>query len=734
MEQFRVNDGRQLARDILTGVVIALLSIPLSMGYAQVAGLPPQYGLYGSLVPVLIYSLLTSSPRIVFGVDAAPAALVATLLPELGAVPGSPDAPAMMATVTCLTGLWLTLFCLLRGGRFSKFVSEAVLGGCVSGIGTVVILAQAPRLFGGTVTRGRAPVLIAHLVNELGDFHALSFVMGLATIIIILLARRQTKVSMSVVLMCAGIALNAVFHFERYGVELVGAVPAGLPPIIAPNWTPLFHHTEALLIDTLAVALVIAAETLVSTKEFARRHGERVDGTRELLAFAAGNLAAGLFGSSPAIGSLSRTNRANKLGVSSQWMSVSMSAAMGLFLLFGTPLLSLLPVPILTGIVIGSLGTILEFDLAAHLWKADRPNFIIFAAAFAAEMLGVAEGVLVGVALSFASFTMEATAQPSYFLGGMEGHEGFFDLKKTPHARPIQHTVLYQFNGPLFFATIDGFERDLTDALRDDTELVVVTGVSSVDVFAAERLLHFYRMLQGKGIAFYLAGHAAAVNAQLIEYGARALIHEGAVRQRLTQALNAGGLTPPYPLEWSGDKKTKRRGNAAVEAFLWAYGKEAEERLNRMTRQLAESLLTGKEMDFESLIPAELELVGEYWNSEDEKEWEGLLEMYLAASPEERRNNHEAFLALSMGLAEHRMLLERQLLRGGNQSLLWEFLLLRKTKETAFREAHPDAAEFLDEMRKQYMSLVWQEDESLGEWVRAFENSPEGAKEKYALA
>ena len=87
-----------------------------------------------------------------------------------------------------------------------------------------------------------------------------------------------------------------------------------------------------------------------------------------------------------------------------------MFAAMGLFLLFGTPLLSLLPVPILTGIVIGSLGTILEFDLAAHLWKADRPNFIIFAAAFAAEMLGVAEGVLVGVALSFASFTMEATA------------------------------------------------------------------------------------------------------------------------------------------------------------------------------------------------------------------------------------------------------------------------------------------------------------------------------------
>ena len=728
MEQFRAKSRQSLIRDILTGVVIALLSVPLSIGYAQVAGLPPQYGLYGSLLPVLIYSLLTSSPRMVFGVDAAPAALVATLLPELGATPGSPDAPAIMGAVTCLTALWLGIFFALHGGRFSKFVSEAVLGGCVSGIATVVILAQAPRLFGGSVTRGRAPVLIAHLVRETGNFHALSFAMGIATVVIILLFRRQTKVSMSVVLMCAGIALNALFHFDRYGVALVGDIPSGLPAIVAPNWAPLAHHAEALLVDTLAIALVIAAETLVSTKERARHYGERVDENREMLAFAAGNLAAGLFGSSPVIGSLSRTNRANKQGVGSQWMGVSQFVTMALFLMFGTPLLSLLPVPILTGIVVGSLGTILEFDLAARFWKSDRPNFMIFAAAFAAEMLGVAEGVLVGVALSFASFTMQASAQPSYFLGCMEGHEGFFDLKKTPHARPIQHTVLYQFNGPLFFATIDGFERDLQNALRDDTEVIVVTGVASVDVFAAERLLHFYRTLQGRGISFFLAGHAAAVNGQLMQYGARALIRDGAVRQRLTQALNAGGLTPPYPLEWGDGKKTKRRGNAAVEAFLWAYGKEAEERLNRMTRRLAESVLTGKEMDFESLIPAELELVGEYWNSEDEKEWDGLLSMYLAASPEERENNREAFLALSMGLAEHRMLLERQLLRGGNQSLLWDFLLLRKNREAAFREAHPEASGFLDEMRKQYMALVWQEDEELADVIRAFGESPE----KYA--
>ena len=731
MEQFHTRDRRALLRDLGIGVVIALLSIPLSMGYAQVAGLPPQYGLYGSLLPLLAYSLLTSSPRIVFGVDAAPAALVATLLPELGAAPGGSRAPAVMAVITCLVGLWLTLFWLLGGGRFSKFVSEAVLGGCVTGIATVVILTQFPRLFGGTVTRGRAPVLLAHLFRETARFHALSFALGAVTILAILAGRRQAKVSMSVVMMILGIAANAVFRFDRYGVALVGGIPAGLPPLIVPEWSCLSRHTEALIIDSLAVALVIAAETLVSTGEFARRHGERVDKQREMLAYGAGNLAAALFGSSPVIGSLSRSNRANKLGVGSQWMSVSACATMALFLLCGTPILSYLPVPVLTGIVIGSLGTILEFDLAARFWKIDRANFMIFAAAFAAEMLGLAEGVLVGVVLSFASFTMEASAQPSYFLGCMEGHEGFFDLKKTPHARPIQNTVLYQFNGPLFFATIDGFENELLSAIRPDTTVVVVTGVLSVDSFAAERLLHFYRNLRKKGIAFFLAGHAAAVNEELTAYGAEALIDEGVVRQRLTQALNAGGLTPPYPLEWSAGRVSKRRGNAAVEAFLWAYGREAEPRLNQLTKQVAENVLNGKEIEFDKLNPAELELVGEYWNSEDEKEWDGLLNMYLSATPEERRERKAAFLALSLGMAEHRMLLERQLLRSGNQSLLWEFLLLRKKREAVYRDGHPETAAFLDDIREQYMSLVNQEAPEMLDFIRAFGASPEQARKKF---
>ena len=181
-----------------------------------------------------------------------------------------------------------------------------------------------------------------------------------------------------------------------------------------------------------------------------------------------------------------------------------------------------------------------EFGLAAKLWKVDRSKFVIFAAAFAAEFFGLTEGVLVGAVLSFAAFTVSSSRQPRYFLGCLEGEEGFFALSQTPHARPIRHTILYQFNGAVFYANIDDFVKDIENALRDDVRLVVVSGITDVDVTAAERILTLYRKLKKRGVDFYLAGYVTAVNEQLIAFDAEELIREGAVKARFTEALAAG--------------------------------------------------------------------------------------------------------------------------------------------------------------------------------------------------
>ncbi len=540
MEQFRVRNRQELLSDLLTGAIIALLSVPLSMGYAQVAGLPAQYGLYGSFLSTLLFGVLTTSRRFVFGVDAASAALVSVTLVSLGVPRGGMEAVAAMPSVTLFTALWLFLFLLMRGGRFARYVSESVLGGCVSAIATMVILAQLPLLFGGDTAVGHGSVLILYAFRELRKFHLLSFLMGVATVAAILFGRLKTRMSVSVIMMAAGILSTQLFHVERYGVKLMNAIPAGLPGIPRMDFSYAADNLGKTALDTLAIALVIAAETLVSTRDNARKYDEYIDNRRELLAYALTNAVAAAFGSSPVGGSISRTRRAERRGVHSQWMSVSSFVVLGLFLLFGTPLISYLPVPVLSGIVIGSLITMLEFRMAARLWKVDRSECNIFIAAFAAEFLGLSTGVIVGVFLTFASFTMRASSEKGCFLGILPGREGYYDMNENPAARPIPGAVIYQFTGPLFFATIHEFKKDIRTALRDDTRLVVVTGVTSVDMFAAEQLLTFYRFLCRRDIVFHITGNTDVLKRQLTNYGVDELVREGVLLRRLTTALKSG--------------------------------------------------------------------------------------------------------------------------------------------------------------------------------------------------
>lgn len=712
---FRSESKQDLIHDLLTGVVIALLSMPLAIGYAQMAGLPPRYGLYGSLLSILVCGLLTSSPRFVFGVDAAPAALVGTILPALGIAHSSDEAVAVMPAITLITAFWLFLFWLLRGGHYAKFISEPVLGGCVSGIATVVILTQLPRLFGGAAISGRAPALVMHLIEESENFHTLSFILGAVTVVAILVARRRTKMSFSIVAMAIGIALGGVVRIDRYGVELLGAVGQGLPRLADVNFSVLSAHPETVLVDTLAVALVITAETLVTTRGMGQKYDDAIDNQRELLTYALGNIAAAFCGSSPVSGSVSRTRRANALGVKSQWMSVFACATLALFLLLGTPLLAWLPVPVLTGIVIASLITMLEFSLAGHLWKYDRSKFFVFAAAFGAELLGLSEGVVVGVILTFASFTVRSTDQPTYFLGCLPGKHGFYDLSKTPHALPIEDTVIYEFNGTLFFASIEDFELELRRALDEDTRLVVVTGVSAIDLFAAERLLEFYHKLKKRGISFYLAGHASSVNEELIQYGAEELIREGVVRQRLTQALAEGGLEYPYPLR-AGARSPEHAstpGSVALEDFNWAYGKYAVARMDHLARQLVTDILNDGKIDETQLTPVEREVADEYWNSVDETEFQKLLEMAQEIAAGTRPAEDEEFTALMRELLGRRMRLELNLSMRGDAAAAREFTRLRLRMEEDFLGRYPAAGALLREQRIAYTAELRQHDKVL---------------------
>ncbi|MBP1584092.1 MAG: SulP family inorganic anion transporter, partial [Lachnospiraceae bacterium] len=545
MNIFGAFSSKNLSRDIPAGIVVGLVSIPISMGYAQIAGLPPVYGLYGSIVPVIIYCFMTTSRQTFFGVDATPAALVGGLLADIGIVSQSPEAIALVPVITMCVTAWLLIFYLIKAGKAVKYVSSPVMGGFVSGIGTTIILMQIPKLFGGEAGRGELLFLVNHIIEEaVHGFHPLSFVLGLLTVIIIVASRKiSPKFPMSVVMIAAGALLTGVFHVDRLGVKILPHVESGLPIPSFPNMRILADYGEDIFAASFTIAIVIVAQTLLISNNFSRKYEYTINANREVLSYGMSNLISGLFGCGPMNGSVSRTGLGEQYGARSQVMSLASVVTMLLVLFFGTGLLELLPVPVLTGIVVSALISILEFRMASSLYKADKKEWFIFMGAFAGVLLfGTIYGVVIGVVLSFIAVLARTISVPRAYLGVIPGQSVFYNMARHSEVRPIKNTLIYRFSGNLYFANIDILERDIQDVVDSEKEteepirIIVIDAraVGSIDYAAALQLLKMYRKYTELGIKFYITEHSGVINDQLRKYGAGELITKGACRRTIT--------------------------------------------------------------------------------------------------------------------------------------------------------------------------------------------------------
>lgn len=592
--------------DIIGGIIVALVSIPISMGYSQIAGLPMQYGLYASLIPIIVYALFTSTRNFVFGVDAAPAVLVGAALTDLGIVHGSEEAIATVPVISLMVAAWLMLFYLIRAGRAVRYISTPVMAGFVTGICCTIILMQIPKLYGADPGTGEGYELIRHIIDTAGDMNRLSLILGISTVAFILILRRLVPAFPAPVLaMIAGYLLTVCLHVDEHGVMLLPHVEKGLPEFIIPDVKAA--PAVDLLFPTLTVAIVIMSETLLASGSIELREGRRMNNNREILGYSLGNLASAAVGGCPVNGSVSRSALARQYKVGSQIMSVAASATMVLVLLFLTPLIEYLPVPILTGIVIAALISACEFDVAASLIKTNRTEFYIFVSAFAGVLIfGTIYGVIIGVILSFLAVIMRAVVPPSEFVGIIPGREGFYSLSRYRNARPIRNTVIYRFGGNLFFANIDTFEDDILSAIKEDTRYVIIyaASIGDIDVTAAERLVLLNNNLRSRGIILYMTDHVGAVNDRLRSSGARELLYNGTIRRTIRLALRDAGMHMPYPTEpasaGASDAEPDAvsideahvqtaRGELSTE-LEWIFGDETEAVLEKMSEEVLDDL------------------------------------------------------------------------------------------------------------------------------------------------
>lgn len=473
-----------LSRDIISGIIIALVSIPISMGYAQIAGLPAVYGLYGSVLPVFIFALMSSSPQYIFGIDAAPAAVIGGILANMGIAAGSTEAIRTVPVLTFYTGVWLLIFYFFRAGRLTEYVSTPVMGGFVSGICATIILMQIPKLFGGTSGTGEIQHLVVHIAKEAkSDFNYKALFLGIVCIAVILLAKRfvpKFPMSVFIMLLAAGFEYFTGFA-KNAGIALLPHVDRGLGSFVLPDFSSVSFVQG--MSSSIAVAVVIMAETLLAENSFAMKNDYRIKDNNEVLAFGVCNVASSFIGCCPVNGSVSRTSMNIQFGGKSQITQVISALSMAVILLFCTGFIEYLPVPVLTAIVVCALLGAIEFDLFKKLRKINKKEMYIFLAAFFGVLVfGTIAGVVIGVILSFVNVVLRESDPPRTFLGVVSGRGGFFDLNTNSDARPIKKVVIYRFRANLFFANVKEFREDIENAIKPDTKSVVVDagGIGSI--------------------------------------------------------------------------------------------------------------------------------------------------------------------------------------------------------------------------------------------------------------
>ena len=615
---------KNLPKDILAGIIIMAVSIPISMGYAQIAGLPAVYGLYGSVFPIILFGLFSTSPQFIFGVDAAPAALVGSAIVGLGIEGGMKEAMAAVPVLTFFVALWLLAFYFMKAGKLVNFISAPVMGGFITGICTTIILMQVPKLMGGTAGVGELFELAEHIAGTAGQINLPSLVIGLFALVILLVSKKvMPKFPMAVALMAAGALMTRFLPVREWGVQTLAAVEPGMPEWSIPDFSAIAPKDA--IITSLSVAVVIMAETLLAENSFAQKNGYKIDDNQEIFAFSMGNFVAAFTGCCPINGSVSRSAMGEQYQAKTQLTGIVAGLSMIILLLCGTGFIGYLPIPVLTAIVISALLGATEFELAVRLWKVSRTEcFIFIGAFFGVLMLGTINGVLIGIILSFTEMIIRTSKPARCFLGIQPGHQHFRDLREGSQIHAVEG-----FSSNLFFANIGVLQKDIEEHIKDDTKAVILDagGIGSLDITAADRLEILYNSLKEKGIRFYITEHIADVNEQLRKLGLGYLIEEGCVRRTIHIALKDMGINRPYPLEGGVDNEersaSRKRADNRVQEFVWAFGSETEEEIEKqIVLQIEQLKQTG---DVENLFH------GRWAHMEalDEDEWLEHLEEHL---------------------------------------------------------------------------------------------------------
>jgi high affinity sulfate transporter 1 len=499
-------DRSWLRGDVAAGVAVTALVVPKNLGYAGIAGVPLQNGLYAAAAGAIVYALFCTSRHISTGPSSSLAAVAGGAV-VLAGLDGA-DAAELVVAITLVTGLLFLAVAALKLGWISRFLSKAVIVGFLAGAALDVVIGELPKLTGTSAEGASAWRELASWIGTLGDLHTATLLVGLAGLALILGLRFMAPaVPGALVLVVAGLLASYLLDLDAHGVALVGDVPRGLPTPALPGLDVFEAHGATIATAAFALVLIGFSQTAGDARAFATRHHYRIDVDQESIAQGMANVGAGVFQGMPVSTSLSASSLNEASGARSPMASLVTGGCVLLTLLAFAPLFSELPKAVLAAVIIDAVvfGMIDIAELRRFRRVAPFDFVIALAAIVGVLSSGVLAGVMIGIALSLLWLIRVATSPPMPLLGREPGTGLFRELDEHPDGETIPGVAVLRLDSGLFFATAEALEERVRGLGGAQTLVLDCRGINFIDSQGAETLDRLLDLMTERGGSLRLA-------------------------------------------------------------------------------------------------------------------------------------------------------------------------------------------------------------------------------------
>lgn len=502
-----------LRGDFLAGITVGVMLIPQGMAYGLLAGLPPVYGLYASIVPLFIYAIFGTSRQLSVGPVALVSLLVIAGISQQGAAVGSDTFILLAISTALVAGLIQLLLGVARLGSLVNFLSHPVIAGFTSAAAFIIGISQIKYLLGLDIKGGSSfMTMVRDIAVNINQIHWPTLLIGVGSTLLILYLRKLNKLyPAGLVAIVLTTLLVWIAGLDSKGVAILGNVPSGLPDF---RWPDMSSATIAKLLPlSVTICIISFIESLAIAKTLESRHKNyRINPNQELIALGLAKIAGAFFQAFPTTGSFTRSAVNDDAGAQSGLASIISGLFICIVLLVLTPLFYYLPQAVLAAVILAAVFALVDYETAIHLWKTDRRDWLAMMVTFAATLLfGIQNGVLSGVILSLGLMIYRNAKPHVAVLGQLPDSTHYRNIDRFEEAIQCDEILIVRFDAQLYFGNAVYFRETLENLVNQESDQLRVvildaSGIHDIDSSGIHELSETIYFLQDRNIALYLAG------------------------------------------------------------------------------------------------------------------------------------------------------------------------------------------------------------------------------------